>query len=542
MSKRNALYLKRSDFLWQQQKALADLSKLLLQNNPAEVRYERISSMVSDVLHVDGALILESNGQGTARRSDSIGLHQVCENTGNPGYRLYSCCGFCELSSLEHTPWVENDQFNDTLQKTDVLSIADYRKHNTYKPPQRPCFEEFRAGMSVALPGATNPLGLIAVYQRRPRKFDRNEKEFLVTLSHMLAGALAREKEQLELRRSEARSNAILKTAVDGIVTIDIRGTITLFNQAAQRIFGYSEHEVLGRNISMLMPEPYRSDHDAHLERYNSTGRRKIIGNGREMTGLRKDGSTFPLYLAVSEFHSEGVRFFTGIVRDISEQRRLEQEVLRISDHERRRIGQDLHDGLGQMLTGIGLLSQGLHKTLTTHHAGAAEQAHEITELIKEADVYARNLSRGLLPVDLDGGGLSGSLERLAVNAERLFGITCRFESEHTPRFYDNSVVEHLFRIAQEAISNAVKHGTASEVLLKLEANEDFAILTVTDNGKGFAENWRDKKGSGIDIMEFRANLVGASLDLNIRAEGGVRLTCLLPSTEAYYRIEREAD
>ena len=525
MSKRYSLSLKRSDFLWQQQKALAGLADLLLQNNPAEIRYERISAMVSDVLHVDGALILE-------------------RQSGSSEHRLYSACGFCDLNQLEKTAWMDNEQFNETLRDSSVISVTDYRRQYKYLPPQRPCFSEFQAGMSVALPGpgVSAPMGLVAVYQRRPRRFEKNERDFLVTLSNMLAGALAREQEQTELRRSEARSNAILKTAVDGIITIDIRGTITLFNEAAQRIFGYSEQEVLGQNISILMPEPYKSDHDDHLDRYKLTGRRTIIGNGREMTALRKDGSTFPIYLAVSEFKSDEERFFTGIIRDISEQRRLEQEVLRISDHERRRIGQDLHDGLGQMLTGIGLLSQGLHRELAGQQSEAAEQAFEITELIKEADVYARNLSRGLLPVDLDGGGLAGSLERLASNAERLFGIRCRFVSKHIPRFYDNTVVEHLFRIAQEAISNAVKHGTASEVILTLEASDDYAMLTVTDNGKGFSEHWREKKGSGIDIMEFRANLVGASLDLHIRSEGGVRLTCVLPSSEAYYQIEDEEE
>lgn len=333
---------------------------------------------------------------------------------------------------------------------------------------------------------------------------------------------------------------AILDTAVDGIITIDTKSRITLFNQAAQKIFGYKETEVLGKNISMLMPEPYRADHDSYMQHYVSTGRKKIIGSGREMTGLRKDGKTFPLYLAVSEFNSSEGTSFAGIVRDISDQRRLEQEVLKISDHERRRIGQDLHDGLGQMLTGIGLMSRSLEKKLERDQSAAVEQAGEITRLIRKADKYAKNLSRGLLPVDFEVRGLVTSLERLAANAERMFGITCTFREENPPVFHDSTIVEHLFRIAQEAISNAVKHGLSSEVHLELFATPEYACLRVTDNGNGFSRHWHEKKGSGMDIMQFRARLIGANLNISNREEGGARLNCILPRTETVYRLEKE--
>lgn len=261
------------------------------------------------------------------------------------------------------------------------------------------------------------------------------------------------------------------------------------------------------------------------------------MGKGREVTGLRKDGTTFPLYLAVSEFCVSGKSHFTGIVRDISEQRRLELELLKISDHERRRIGQDLHDGLGQMLTGIGLLSQDLRNKLVKEQSANADQASEIMELIKEADQYARNLSRGLLPVDFDNRGLVTSMERLAQNAERLFGITCTFQEDNAPDFYDNSLVEQLFRIAQEAISNAVKHGLADRVAVQLTGTGDDATLKITDNGKGIDKNWKNSKGSGMDIMQFRAQLIGANLEIRNRKNGGVALVCVVPASESQFKL-----
>lgn len=332
---------------------------------------------------------------------------------------------------------------------------------------------------------------------------------------------------------AEARLGAVLDTTVDGIITIDEEGSILSFNKAAEHIFGYRAEEVVGSNLRVLMPEPYRSQHDAYLERYRRTGRKRIIGIGREVYGKRKDGTTFPLDLAVSELTIGGNRIFTGILRDITERRRLEQEILRISDMERQRIGQDLHDGLGQMLTGTGLITQSLVRRLEAADSSLAEDAAEIRQLIQEADEYARTITRGLTPVELDAGGLSSALERLANNAERLFGITCRFEAVGRPAVQDNSAATHLYRIAQEAVSNAVKHGKAGTVAIRLGAAGDDLRLTVLDDGVGFPDQLdEDKRGMGVHIMGYRARIIGARLDIRRRDEGGTVVQCILPQTE----------
>ena len=507
--------------LERQLETVASLAELFLKGEDIEKVYDLVSGKITEVLQLDGCLVLEMNN-----REDE------------ESYHLFSACGFCDLKQLESTKWPDNAQLQEAMASPGVVAVEEFGNGNTFSPPDRDCFREFRSGMSTQIPGTHQPRGIIAVYDRKPRRYSEQEQAFLITVANMLAGALTREENESELRESEARFMAILDTAVDGIITIDARGRITLFNQAAQQIFGYSEDEVLGENVRILMPEPYRGEHDQYLRDYASTGRKKIIGSGREMTGQRKDGKTFPLYLAVSEFHAAGGRSYTGIVRDISNQRRLEQEVLRISDHERRRIGQDLHDGLGQMLTGIGLMSRSLKKMLENENSKGAEQAAEITRLIRKADEYAKNLSRGLLPVDFEVRGLVTSLERLAANAERLFGITCHFAEDNPPAFHDTTVNEHLFRIAQEAISNAVKHGMAGEVTLELFATPEFACLRVVDDGKGFPADWYERKGSGMDIMQFRAQLIGANLDIRNREEGGAELSCILPRTEAVYRLD----
>jgi two-component system sensor kinase FixL len=138
---------------------------------------------------------------------------------------------------------------------------------------------------------------------------------------------------------------AIIQSAVDGIILIDAAGRIEAFNPAAERLFGYSEAEVLGRNVSMLMPQPYRREHDGYLARYLSTGERKIIGIGREVSGLRKDGSPFPLHLSVGEATVDGERKFTGIVHDLSARVDLEER-LRASEARWRSVVESAVDGI----------------------------------------------------------------------------------------------------------------------------------------------------------------------------------------------------
>ena len=333
------------------------------------------------------------------------------------------------------------------------------------------------------------------------------------------------------LRESEARARSILETTVDAIITIDVDGIVESFNSAAERIFGYDADEVIGRNVKMLMPSPYVEEHDSYLSAYLETGRRKIIGIGREVVGLRKNGSIFPMDLAVSEIQLADRITFTGIIRDITERRELEQEVLEMSEQERRRIGQDLHDGLGQMLTGITLISKDLERKLRAAGAKEAQIAGEIAEMIKEADQQARGLARGLVPVELDGNGLSAAIRRLIANAERFFFIKCTFDQIGDFDIRDNTAATHLYRIAQEALSNAAKHGRATRVAVTLASGQDRIRLRIHDNGVGFPDVPSESQGIGVRTMHYRARIIGAMLDIRDHPDGGTVVTCTLRRT-----------
>jgi PAS domain S-box-containing protein len=153
---------------------------------------------------------------------------------------------------------------------------------------------------------------------------------------------------QLALVNNEARLHAIIETVIEGIITIDSKGTVETMNPAAEKIFAYQANEVIGRNIKMLMPEPYHSQHDGYLQHFLATSQAKVIGIGREVVGRRKDGSVFPMELAVSEMSIDGVRMFTGLVRDITERKRTEDSLARLQ-----RLHEQIFNCVGDGLHGI---------------------------------------------------------------------------------------------------------------------------------------------------------------------------------------------
>jgi two-component system, LuxR family, sensor kinase FixL len=328
-----------------------------------------------------------------------------------------------------------------------------------------------------------------------------------------------------EARKQEYQ--AVFDNIVDGIITIDERGTIIAFNNAAEEIFGYTAMHIIGRSVSTLMPDSYAAEHSDYIRTYMRTGHARIVGVGREVVGVRKNGESFPMELAVSELRTDGRTLFTGVVRDITERRLLEQEILRISDRERRRIGQDLHDGLGQMLTGIGLIAQNITKRLEDDNSSLSSEMAEVTELIKEADRSARTLSRGLVPVELDELGLVGALETLVGNVAKLLGISCTLDSEGPVLLRDTASTSNVYRITQEAISNAVKHGKASNVRISLTRDGRRHRLEIRDDGIGFPEVLPADRGMGVRIMKYRARVIGGSLEIHRAESGGTIVSCV---------------
>lgn len=331
------------------------------------------------------------------------------------------------------------------------------------------------------------------------------------------------------MKDCEERLRAILETAVEGIITIDDHGNIESVNAAAERIFGYGAGEIVGKNVNVLMPSPHREAHDGYLENYLRTGFAKIIGIGREVAGRRKDGTIFPMDLSVSEVKLAARRMFTGFIRDITERKQLEKEILEISDREQRRIGQDLHDGLCQHLAGIELMSQVLAQKLEAKSKVHAKEVGKIARHVRDAISQTRSLARGLSPVTIESEGLMSALHELATNTEKIFRVQCICEFDKPVALDDHAVATHLFRIAQEAVSNAAKHGKARKIVIALRAARGQITLSVSDNGSGLSKQPANHKGMGLRIMQSRASMIGGTLAIEPNEARGVSVICAVP-------------
>lgn len=405
------------------------------------------------------------------------------------------------------------------------------------------------SGMSLAWAVVNRAMGLLALWLSAwaAAAITRQSHQLNETLAQLRNEVSSRERSEVELREltgqleqrvtertreleeKQRRVEAIVQTAVEGIITINERGIIDSFNQAAEKMFGYTAAEVIGQNVSILMPSPDRERHDSYIGNYLHTGQAKIIGIGREVVARRKDGTTFPMDLSVGEVRLGDRRLFTALVRDISERRQLEQAVANAAEQERARIARELHDGLGQQLGGLLFLMNGLHRDLQAAFAPQAETVAQLRDELSTAINQARNLSHELYAVPPQPDGLMQALDNLAERVSNSHGIASEFASD-TVLVHDPTVASHLYRVAQEAVHNALKHSRATRIEIQFTQQSDSVELRVRDNGIGFSPE-ADSHGLGLRTMEQRARLIGGRLRVQTRPGAGVEVICSVPKT-----------
>ncbi|MFZ0038910.1 MAG: PAS domain S-box protein [Candidatus Acidiferrales bacterium] len=319
--------------------------------------------------------------------------------------------------------------------------------------------------------------------------------------------------------------SAILDTVGALVVVVDREGRIVRFNRACEITTGYSFEEVRSHYIWDLFPvadeleqvkaifsELGDSDKPIEYETYwatrNGTPRRISWSN----TFLpHRDGS--------AEFI-----IVTGI--DVTERQRLQKTILEISSREQRRIGQDLHDGLGQHLTGIAFMSKVLQQKLAESALPESADADKILKLVNAAVSKSRELARGLIPVMSDSHGLMSGLKQLASEVEDLFKISCRFDCDDQVLIGDVNVATHLYHIAQEAVNNAIRHGKATHVIIRLSSFKNACTLTITDDGVGIPDTPSPDGGMGLHIMRYRASMIAGTLQVGRAPLGGTSVEC----------------
>jgi PAS domain S-box-containing protein len=330
-----------------------------------------------------------------------------------------------------------------------------------------------------------------------------------------------------EVLRSQALAVEVMH---EGVVLSDSGGIIRMTNPAFDRMFGMVTGSTIGRHLNQLPCDPPL---DRRIVESSDDGAARsgapLVSELTVRLGAEGERSLF-VEAVITSLVLRGERFWLTMIQDATARRQLEREVLEVSNREQQRIGNDLHDGLGQELTGIALLLRGLENRAEREAPELSPSIEEVALLVNDAIFTTRALARGLSPVTFDRGGIAIALDGLAKRLSAMFHIDVRCEADDSlERGLESANALHLYRIAQEAVTNAAQHGRAGNVRIQLRVDEDRGLLRIEDDGGGFNPSTLHSKGLGLRIMRYRAQMMAGSLRIESGRARGTIVSCWFP-------------
>jgi len=354
------------------------------------------------------------------------------------------------------------------------------------------------------------------------------------------------EKRDDELKKNEESMRTILDNAFDAIITMDEDGLITTWNQRAVKIFGWHADEVVGKRlVDIIIPSQYRKDHIKGLERFLDTGIGKILNQQIQMAALRQDGTEFPVELAISAIKSEESYIFTGIIRDITERKRAEKNLLNTREQlrnlsnrlqsareeERTRIAREIHDELGQTLTALKFDLTWINKNLFQPDAAVVEKIISMTDQIENTVQMVQRIASELRPQILDILGLCEALKWLSKEFQKRTGIQCELTIHPNHIDLDQERATAFFRIYQEALTNVARHANAGLVQSSFEKQDKQLVLKVKDNGKGMdISKAEDPESFGLIGIRERILVFGGETSIQSNRGEGTLITISIPT------------
>jgi PAS domain S-box-containing protein len=390
-----------------------------------------------------------------------------------------------------------------------------------------------RAGLHAAfcfpVRSARGVLGVIEFFTSEPRPPDPELLATMVALGDQIGQAVERRRDAEALRAKEARHRAMLDAALDCVVTMDHNGRVVDFNPAAERCFGYRASEVAGREMAeLIVPPELRGRHRRGLARYLASERPVLLDRRVEITGMRADGTKFPVELAITRIDVPGPPTFTGYLRDITDRKAAEAElrasrarIVEAADAARRRLERDLHDGAQQRLVELGLDLRMARSRL----GDDPERAHELLDAalgdLNDASRELRELARGIHPAALTEGGLRPALEALAARSS----LPSQLVAVPDERFAAPVEATAYFTVA-EGLTNAARYAAAGRVEIEAVRLDGRLRVEVRDDGRGGAD---PAPGSGLRGLADRAAALDGELAVISPPGGGTVLRLELP-------------
>lgn len=327
------------------------------------------------------------------------------------------------------------------------------------------------------------------------------------------------------------RLRAVLDAAADAIMLFGADGEILMLNPAGSRLSGYPADEIIGQCVARLMSWPLTTDGGQALGNESTPGEPAPLILRRTVQCRRKDGSVFPAELSVTGASPDGRGVFVANLHDLSDRRRLEASVLDAIGYERRRVGYEIHDGLGQELTGLAILIEALVRATRVDYRPTTAALEQLGRVAARAIQSCRDIAHGSAPISSVAGGLAAGLRALVARLRELPGpavsvtITESADLELAPQ-----AIDHLYRIAQEALANALKHSHAKSIELSLHVDSSMVRLKVCDDGKGLRPRSSRCGGLGLQAMGYRATAIGARLSITAgQCATGTSVLCECP-------------
>jgi two-component system CheB/CheR fusion protein len=349
-------------------------------------------------------------------------------------------------------------------------------------------------------------------------------------LTGILQDITERKRAWQQVREERNFVDAVLDTIGALVVVLDREGRIVRFNRTCEDVTGYSSAEAKGEAVfDLLIPEEERGEVRDRFDELRE-GESRFLQNENHWRTKTGEHRLIRWSNTVLTDENDRVEYVIGTGIDITKRRELEREVIAASDEERRRIGEDLHDVLASHLAGTAMMTEGIADQLDDEGPVTTDQVQKVADLIREAGEQARCLSHSLMPLEVEDNDLAIGLQKLAERQEEMRDLTCSFEAGDSVPTLRGEKASHLYRIASEAVNNAVKHANPKTITIRLTVEDDGLVLAVEDDGIGIPEHVESTDGLGLHIMRYRANLIGAHLQVGPDAEkGGTCVRCRLP-------------